>query len=166
MPGENAALDQLVSGSSTSPSGRRAKASLPVRQRPLHYTALLIICMLLILVAIDEAQPAKWPATAALACALVTMVICLVWAIKLSRKEISDASYIKATTTSRVMIWFWLALGGTTAVTALLGIGAETFMALFEESLFGFIGVGSILLTAGPAYAEYKEAQHAATAGS
>jgi hypothetical protein len=93
------------------------------------------------------------------------MVICLAWAIKLSRKAISDARYIKATTTSRVMVWFWLALGATAAVTSPFGIDTQDFMPLFEDSLNGFIGIGSILLTAGPAYAEYKEAQHAGRKG-
>ncbi|MEG9250002.1 hypothetical protein V6S67_18075 [Arthrobacter sp. Soc17.1.1.1] len=86
----------------------------------------------------------------------------MVWAIRISRKPGSAAGYVKATTTSRIMVWFWLALGVTTTVTALFGMDTEDFMPLFEDSLAGFIGIGSILLTAGPTYAEYKEAQHAA----
>lgn len=64
------------------------------------------------------------------------------------------------------MVWFWLALGATAVVTSFFSIGAEDFMALLEESLIGFIGIGSILLTAGPAHVEYKEAQHTSIAGS
>lgn len=164
MPGDGAAAVQAESRRGTSAPERRTRASIPVRQLRLHYGALVIVSVLLILVALGP-HPENLPATAALACGLGAMVICLVWAIRVSRTPGSVASYVKATTTSRMMVWFWLALGATTMVTALFGIAVENFMTLFEDSLAGFIGIGSILLAAGPAYAEYKEAQHAAVEG-
>lgn len=160
MSGENSAVNKAALLEDLSASGRRVGASFPVRQQRLHYGALVFLLMLLILVAVDS-DAERWPAAAALACAFGAMMICLIWAIKISRMTGSDAAYVKATTTSRVMVWFWLALGATTLMTALLGIHTEDFMPLFEDALIGFIGIGSILLTAGPAYAEYMEAQHA-----
>jgi hypothetical protein len=38
------------------------------------------------------------------------------------------------------------------------GLGAQSIIALFEGQLWTFAGMGSLLLTVGPAYSEYKEA--------
>lgn len=92
--------------------------------------------------------------------ALFSMMFCWRWAFKLSRSCASTADYVKGTTTSRMMIWFWAVFGGLALATQAVGMGVEVWLPLWGPPLYTFAGIGSILLTAGPAYKEYKEIVH------
>lgn len=101
----------------------------------------------------------KLQAALLLGLAAIAMVTCWIWAARLSKLPLTLVDYVKGTTTSRVMLWFWVVFGISSAGTEAIGIGSKSFMPLWESSILAFGGVGSILLTAGPAYKEYREAQ-------
>jgi hypothetical protein len=56
------------------------------------------------------------------------------------------------------MVWFWAVFGFISSVAPQIGIGGHSFVPLWESALGTFAGVGSVLLTAGPAYKEYRDA--------
>lgn len=89
--------------------------------------------------------------------ALVSTMCCWRWAVKLVKSGVSAADYVKGTTTSRMMVWFWAVFGGLALLTPVVGFGVEVWIPLWESPLYTFAGIGSLLLTAGPAYKEYKE---------
>lgn len=101
----------------------------------------------------------KLQAALLLGLAAVAMMTCWVWAGKLSKLQLTLVNYVKGTTTSRMMLWFWVVFGTSSVGAEAIGIGSRIFMPLWESSILAFGGVGSILLTAGPAYKEYREAQ-------
>lgn len=74
------------------------------------------------------------------------------------------ADYVKGTTTSRMMVWFGYSSAFCSLHPPLLGLGAAVWLPLWETPLFTFAGMGSVLLTAGPAYKEYKEVTQASAA--
>jgi len=61
-------------------------------------------------------------------------------------------------------MWYWMVFGSAALVAEVLDVGTQMFAPLWESSLLTFGGVGSILLTAGPAYKEFREAQATAMA--
>lgn len=87
----------------------------------------------------------------------LSMLFCWRWAFKLSKSCATAADYVKGTTTSRMMVWFWVLFGILLLTSPLVGLGAAVWLPLWETPLFTFAGMGSVLLTAGPAYKEYKE---------
>jgi hypothetical protein len=101
----------------------------------------------------------KLQAALLLGLAAIAMVTCWVWAGKLSKLQLTLVDYVKGTTTSRMMLWFWVIFGISSFGAEAIGIGSKSFIPLWESSILAFGGVGSILLTAGPAYKEYREAQ-------
>ncbi|GAB3568577.1 hypothetical protein GCM10027405_30440 [Arthrobacter alkaliphilus] len=109
---------------------------------------------------------AKLQAALLLGLAALAMGICWMWASTLSKSALSRVDYIKGTTTSRTMLWYWMVFGTASLVAEVLDIGSRMFAPLWESSLLTFGGVGSILLTAGPAYKEFREAQAAVIAPS
>lgn len=106
----------------------------------------------------------KLQAALLLGLAALAMGICWVWARTLSKAALSPVDYIKGTTTSRTMLWYWMVFGTASLVAEVIDVGSQMFATLWESSLLTFGGVGSILLTAGPAYKEFREAQAAAIA--
>lgn len=104
----------------------------------------------------------KLQAALLLGVAALAMGICWMWARTLSKTALSPIDYIKGTTTSRTMTWYWIVFGTASLVAEVLDVGSQMFAPLWETSLLTFGGVGSILLTAGPAYKEFREAQAAA----
>ncbi|KQQ96341.1 hypothetical protein ASF72_18915 [Arthrobacter sp. Leaf141] len=106
----------------------------------------------------------KLQAALLLGLAALAMGICWMWASTLSKAELSLVDYIKGTTTSRTMLWYWMVFGAASLVADVLDVGTQMFASLWESSLLTFGGVGSILLTAVPAYKEFREAQAAAMA--
>lgn len=106
----------------------------------------------------DPASDTKVQVLTVLALAVISMVICFYWAFSLQRASVSVVDYIKGTTASRMMLWFWAVFGSISAVAPLIGIGGQSFVPLWESALGAFAGIGSVLLTAGPAYKEYREA--------
>lgn len=103
---------------------------------------------------------AKAQAYLLLGLALVSMMFCWRWAFKLARSGASTADYVKGTTTSRMMVWFWAVFGGLALASPAAGVGVDVWLPLWAPPLFTFAGIGSVLLTAGPAYKEYKEVIH------
>lgn len=101
----------------------------------------------------------KVQAIALLGLAMISIVVCAVWAGNLSRTDLSGPDYVKGTTTSRMMLWFWVILGFLSFGGEAVGIGARSLIPLWESSFLAFAGVGSVLLTVGPAYREYREAR-------
>lgn len=97
-------------------------------------------------------------AAIAMGCAVASLLTCWFWAFRLSRIAPSDAVYVKGTTSARMMLAFWGLLAVTAVVSELLGSDPAYMMPLLEGPLMGFVGIGSVLLTVGPAYKEYKEA--------
>lgn len=106
----------------------------------------------------DPASDTKVQALTVLGLALTSMVVCFYWAFSLQRASVSVVDYIKGTTASRTMVWFWAVFGSISAASPLIGIGEQSFVPLWESALGAFAGMGSVLLTAGPAYKEYREA--------
>nr|WP_173160304.1 hypothetical protein [Arthrobacter sp. J3.49] len=106
----------------------------------------------------DPASDTKVQVLTVLGLALASMGICFYWAFSLQRASVSVVDYIKGTTASRTMLWFWAVFGSISAVSPLIGIGGQSFVPLWESALGAFAGLGSVVLTAGPAYKEYREA--------
>lgn len=100
----------------------------------------------------------KIQALTVLGFALVSLGVCFYWAFSLKRASVSVADYIKGTTASRAMVWFWAVFGSISATAPTLGIGGQAFVPLWDSALGAFAGIGAVLLTAGPAYKEYREA--------
>lgn len=101
----------------------------------------------------------KLQAALLLGLATIAMAICWIWARRLSKLQIEVVDYVKGTTTSRMMLWFWVIFASSSFGAEALGVGSKSFTPLWESSLLTFGGVGSILLTVGPAYKEYREAR-------
>lgn len=101
----------------------------------------------------------KLQAALLLGLATIAMIICWTWAHRLSKLQIGVIDYVKGTTTSRMMMWFWVIFASSSFGAEAVGIGSKSFTPLWESSLLAFGGVGSILLTVGPAYKEYREAR-------
>ncbi|MGX9902048.1 hypothetical protein ACW0JT_23510 [Arthrobacter sp. SA17] len=110
----------------------------------------------------DALSDAKVQAIAALGLAIVSMIVCFFWAFSLWRATVSSVQYVRGTTTSRSMVWFWAMVGAMSAGAPITGIGGQSFVPLWEHGLVTFAGLGSVLLTVGPAYKEYREAIHSA----
>lgn len=106
----------------------------------------------------DPASDTKVQVLTVLGLALTSMGVCFYWAFSLKRASVSVVDYVKGTTASRTMLWFWAVFGFISAVAPLIGIGGQSFAPLWESGLATFAGIGSVLLTAGPAYKEYREA--------
>lgn len=101
----------------------------------------------------------KLQAALLLGLATIAMAICWIWARRLSKLQIEVVDYVKGTTTSRMMLWFWVIFASSSFGAEALGVGSTSFTPLWESSLLAFGGVGSILLTVGPAYKPYREAR-------
>lgn len=114
----------------------------------------------------DPPSDTKVQVLTVLGLALTSMVICFYWAFSLKRASVSAVDYIKGTTASRTMLWFWAVFGSISAVAPLIGIGGKSFVPLWESALGAFAGIGSVLLTTGPAYKEYREALATVVAAS
>jgi hypothetical protein len=112
------------------------------------------------------ASDTKVQALTVLALALISIVVCFYWAFNLHRVSVSVVDYIRGTTASRTMVWFWAVFGSISAVAPLAGIGEQSFVPLWDSALGTFAGMGSVLLTAGPAYKEYREAMATVEAAS
>nr|WP_173026329.1 MULTISPECIES: hypothetical protein [unclassified Arthrobacter] len=123
-----------------------------------YLVAVGLVAVALVNLVDDPASDTKVQVLTVLALALTSMVICFYWAFSLQRASVSVADYIKGTTASRTMLWFWAVFGSISAVAPLIGIGGQSFVPLWESALGAFAGIGSVLLTAGPAYKEYREA--------
>jgi hypothetical protein len=124
-----------------------------------YLVPVLVICSLFAGVLRGADGDPKLQVLTLLGLAMISMVVCGIWAWKLSRTQLSASDYVKGTTTSRMMLWFWglfglLAFGGEA-----VGIGAKSLIPLWESSFLTFAGIGSVLLTVGPAYKEYREAR-------
>lgn len=117
-----------------------------------------LVAVALVNVVDDPDSDTKVQVLTVLALALTSMVICFYWAFSLQRASVSVVDYIKGTTASRAMLWFWAVFGSISAVAPLVGIGGQSFVPLWGSGLGAFAGIGSVLLTAGPAYKEYREA--------
>ena len=98
---------------------------------------------------------------AALVLALTAHVVGAIWATRLARAHIDSTSWVKATTTIRVLAVAWLGIIGY----ILFAVFASSFLFLELDTsgeALGFVStVGSVSLLAmiGPGYAEYREAR-------
>lgn len=106
----------------------------------------------------DPTSDTKVQALTVLGFALISLGVCFYWAFSLQRASVSVADYIKGTTASRTMAWFWAVFGSISAIAPTLGIGGQAFVPLWDSALGAFAGIGAVLVTAGPAYKEYREA--------
>lgn len=106
----------------------------------------------------DALSNVKVQAIAALGLAILSMIVCFFWAFSLWRATVSSVQYVCGTKTSRSMVWFWAVVGAISAGAPFTGIGGQSFVPLWEHGLVTFAGLGSVLLTVGPAYKEYREA--------
>lgn len=117
-----------------------------------------LVAVALVNVVDDRDSDTKVQALTILGLALTSMAVCFYWAFSLQRASVSVVDYIKGTTASRIMVWFWAVFGSISSVAPQIGIGGQSFVPLWESALGSFAGMGSVLLTAGPAYKEYREA--------
>jgi uncharacterized membrane protein len=106
----------------------------------------------------------KLQAALLLGLAALAKGICWLWSRTLSKAALPLVEYIRGATTSRTMLWYWMVFGTASLGAEVFDVGSQMFALLWESSLLTFRGVGSILLTAGPAYKEFREAQAAAIA--
>jgi hypothetical protein len=125
-----------------------------------------LVAVAIVNVVDDPASDTKVQALTVLGLALTSMAVCFYWAFSLQRASVSIVDYINGTTASRTMVWFWAVFGSISSVAALIGIGGQSFVPLWESALGSVAGMGSVLLTAGPAYKEYREAMATVVAAS
>lgn len=123
-----------------------------------YLLVLTLIALVLLGVSDDPDSDTKVQALTVLGLAAVSMLVCFYWAFSLRRASVSVVDYIKGTTASRTMLWFWGVFGSFSLIAPMAGIGGESFIPVWKSAIWTFAGVGSVLLTAGPAYKEYREA--------
>lgn len=162
-----ACYGRLVTGGRSRKSGW-VSFGLP-DDRKSYWTYLIVVGLLsvaLVNLVDDPASDTKVQVLSVLGLALASMIVCFYWAFSLQRASVSVVNYIKGTTASRTMLWFWAVFGSVSAIAPLTGIGGQSFVPLWESALGAFAGIGSVLLTAGPAYKEYREALGTLESGS
>lgn len=118
----------------------------------------MLIALVLLGVSDDPSSDTKVQALTVLGLAAASMLVCFYWAYSLRRASVSVVDYIKGTTASRTMLWFWGVFGSFSLIAPMTGIGGESFIPVWKSALWTFAGIGSVLLTAGPTYKEYREA--------
>jgi hypothetical protein len=106
----------------------------------------------------DPASDTKIQAITVLGLGLISLGVCSYWAFSLKRASVSVTDYIKGTTASRTMVWFWSVFGSISAIAPTIGVRGNAFVPLWDSALGAFAGIGAVILTAGPAYKEYREA--------
>jgi hypothetical protein len=123
-----------------------------------YYLIVLGLIVLLFLNILDDSDSdAKYQALAVLCLGGVSVVICVYWAHKILQCGANTTDYAKGTTTSRTLLVFWALLIVSTIAANFLG-RPQLFVPLTQGMIGTFAGFGSLILTAGPAYKEYKEA--------
>lgn len=123
------------------------------------YLPMIALVVIILLGISDDADSdTKVQALTVLGLAGASLLVCFYWAFRLWRAPVSTVDYIKGTTASRTMLWFWGLFGSISLIAPLTGIGGESLTPVWESTIWTFAGAGSVLLTAGPAYKEYREA--------
>lgn len=130
----------------------------------LYVVPVVVAGVLLIAVLSSPGSDSQSLAAIALGCAVASLIACWLWAARLSRIAPTDELYVSGTTSARMMLAFWGLLALSSILGQAFGFDPTYVMPLLEGPLTGFIGIGSVLLTIGPAYKEYKEACAASTA--
>lgn len=129
------------------------------------YLPIIALVVIILLGVSDDADSdTKVQALTVLGLAGASLLVCFCWAFSLWRAPVSVVDYIRGTTSSRTMLWFWGLFGSISLIAPLTGIGGESFIPVWESAIWTFAGAGSVLLTAGPAYKEYREAMGTADA--
>ena len=123
-----------------------------------------LIAIIFLGVSDDPGSDTKVQALTVLGLAGASLFVCFCWAFSLWRAPVSIVNYIRGTTASRTMLWFWGLFGSISLIAPLTGIDGESLTPVWESTLWTFAGAGSVLLTAGPAYKEYREAMGTADA--
>jgi hypothetical protein len=138
----------------------RVNFSLPDDRKSswVYLTVLCFIALIFVSLLDAPASDTKVQALAVLGFALISTGVCSYWAFSLQRALVSVEQYIKGTTASRTLIWFWAVFGSISVLAPKLGISGQAFLPLWDSALGAFAGMGAVLLTAGPAYKEYREA--------
>ncbi|WP_400159850.1 hypothetical protein [Arthrobacter sp. BPSS-3] len=129
-----------------------------------YLPTIALVVIILVGISDDADSDTKVQALTVLGLAAASLLVCFRWAFRLWRAPVSTVDYIKGTTASRTMLWFWGLFGSISLLASLTGIGGDSFTPVWESAIWTFAGAGSVLLTAGPAYKEYREAMGTADA--
>lgn len=87
------------------------------------------------------------------------LIVCI-FAVRISRHGVDDTTFIKATTTGRVITVAWLAIGIIIVVVPVVSVftGLELGRDEWTSGFLGTVGAVSFLAAVGPGYSEYRGA--------
>lgn len=130
-------------------------------ERRLHWLQLVVaVILVLAILNAGDGPPSdsRVQVVTVLGLALASTMFCIYWALRLRKAGVTTVNYVSGTTASRTMAAFWAMLFILYWCAPLFGVEGQAFTLLWQSSLSTFAGIGSVILTAGPAYKEYKEA--------
>jgi hypothetical protein len=111
------------------------------------------------LVAVGIRSGATTSQVAVLVIATVAALLGVLMAMRVARRRVTTAAFIKATTTMRVIAVAWVCIGLILAVVPIVSVLAGADIdPLWTAGFLGTVGSVSFLAIVGPAYSEYREA--------
>lgn len=105
------------------------------------------------------------PGIVAVVLAFISTLVGAVFATRIVRRGVQTTTFVRGTTTVRVIAVAWIVIEFAIVSTAILSAltGLELSELDWSPSFAGAVGSVSLLAVLGPGYAEYREAAHPRT---
>lgn len=115
---------------------------------------------LLMIEAIASASELGLPSLVAVVLAFVSTVVGALFATRILRHRVDTTTFVKATTTVRVIAVAWVVLEFAIVSTSIISVatGIEIAELNWSAGFAGTVGSISLLAVLGPAYSEYRQA--------
>lgn len=149
----------MVAETKTAPAPRRKITRLQ-RGWLIIYWIALVVAAVLLLQAVMYYEVQTFTALVAIVLATVSMMIGVIFAMRIARRGVGDVVFIKGTTTTRVIAvaWCLVQAGIYSGVIVSTIANVDTTVVDWTKGFLSTVGSLSILAILGPAYSEYRGA--------